>query len=279
MQPPTSPLGAAGTRCVALASDDAPAAAAWRAALAAEGLLLIDWPLAAAQAAPRAPDALLLHLAHGVTGQLGLLRDWAARWPALPIVVVCRALRDLDHVLALEMGADDVLDAGLDAAVAAARLRALWRRSERLVPGPAAPQELQVAGLVLRWRERCVLQAGRPVELTEGEFELLWRLALRAGQVVSRRDLLRELRGLVDAGPDRSIDSRVYRIRAKLGEPPRIRTIRNCGYLLAPLPEGASLPLTLDGSDGVAADPDRTPRKASPTMRMAASIASGSAPP
>ncbi|NRF68428.1 winged helix-turn-helix domain-containing protein [Aquincola sp. S2] len=235
-------------RCIGLASDDAAAAAAWRGALAAEGLRVCDWVLGdgGGPAAP-APDALVLHLVHGVARQLGPLRALAARQPAVPIVVACRALRDLDHVLALEMGADDVFDAALDAAVAAARLRALWRRGARLgvAAAPLAPpDELRVGRLVLRWRERCALQDERPLDLTEGEFELLWRLALRAGQVVTRRELLRELRGLVDSGPDRSIDSRVYRLRAKLGDrgdgAQRIRTIRNCGYLLAPLADGTA---------------------------------------
>lgn len=233
----------AGAPRVGLVCDDPEAARPWRQALAAEGLQLHDWPPPGRNGADT-PDALLMHLAGGVTAHLGPLRQLAEQHAGAPIVVVCRGLRDLDQVLALEMGADDVLDAGWHAAVAAARLRALWRRQARRAGPPAMPEHLQVAGLDLRWRERRVLQQGREVGLTEGEFELLWRLALRAGQVVARQDLLRELRGLVDAGPDRSIDSRVYRIRAKLGPAPggaqRIRTIRNGGYLLAPLPEASA---------------------------------------
>jgi DNA-binding response OmpR family regulator len=250
-----APGGAAPTtmpppaHSVALAGDDSTAAAAWRDALAGEGLRVRDWPLTGLQrpddTAIDQPDAVVLHLVHGVARQLGMLRELAAREPALPIVVACRGLRDLDHVLALEMGADDVFDAALDAAVAAARLRALWRRGARrgLVPpaGAASPDALRVGRLTLNRRERRALQDGGPLDLTEGEFELLWQLALRADQVVPRHDLLRELRGLVDGGPDRSIDSRVYRLRAKLGDGgprrdgalQRIRTIRNCGYLLA----------------------------------------------
>lgn len=253
---------------VALAGDDSTAAAAWRDALAGEGLRVRDWPLTglqrmddgsgrACEGSPRGmpdapagerPAAVVLHLVHGVAPQLGTLRALAASEPALPIVVACRGLRDLDHVLALEMGADDVFDASLDPAVAAARLRALWRRGVRqgvlATAAAAPPDELQVGRLTLNRRERRALQDGGPLDLTEGEFELLWHLARRAGQVVPRHELLRELRGLVDGGPDRSIDSRVYRLRAKLGDrgdggvrgdsaAQRIRTIRNCGYLLA----------------------------------------------
>lgn len=230
-------------RSLGLACDDVVAAQPWRQALAEEGLVLHDWPwLPASLPACERADALLLFLARGVTEHLGRLRDLTARRPELPIVVVCRGLRELDHVLALEMGADDVFDASLGAAVAAARLRALWRRSRTVADQVnAVPDSLHFGRLSLLRRERSVVRNGVRVDLTEGEFELLWRLAARAGEAVSRQSLLRELRGFCDDGQDRSIDSRVYRIRTKLddrnGAPQRIRTIRNFGYLFSPMPE------------------------------------------
>jgi DNA-binding response OmpR family regulator len=243
---PAAPAGVAlaPPRRIGLACDDATAAAPWRAGLVAEGLQVHDWP-PHRETPPAQPEVLVLHLAHGVASQLGALRTLALHEGAgRPIAVVCRGLRDLDHVLALEIGADDVFDAALDSTVAAARLRALWRRCAA-IGMPAAPDALHVGRLELRRRERCVLDGGAPVDLTEGEFELLWRLALRAGEVVTRGELLRELRGLSDAGPDRSIDSRVYRIRAKLaagGRAHAIRTVRNRGYLLAPALPDSSAP-------------------------------------
>ncbi|HSW08502.1 winged helix-turn-helix domain-containing protein [Aquabacterium sp.] len=229
-------------RSLGLACDDPVAALPWRQALADEGLTLHDWPWhAGTTPGSERADALVLFLARGVTEQLARLRELAARRPDLPIVVVCRGLRELDHVLALEMGADDVIDAALGAAVAAARLRALWRRTRAVDASPAAPDALHFGRLSLLRRERCVSRQGLAIDLTEGEFELLWRLAVQAGEAVSRQVLLRELRGFCDEGPDRSIDSRVYRIRTKLGDrhgaPQRIRTIRNFGYLFSPMPD------------------------------------------
>ena len=89
----------------------------------------------------------------------------------------------------------------------------------------------------LHWRERSACLAGQAVPLTEGEFEVLWLLASQAGAVVRRQDLLRRLRGLDDDPLDRSIDSRIYRIRAKLGggaAAARIRTVRHQGYVFSP---------------------------------------------
>jgi two-component system response regulator RstA len=73
------------------------------------------------------------------------------------------------------------------------------------------------------------------VPLTEGEFEVLWLLASHADTALSRRDILRQVRGIDESPLDRSIDSRVYRIRAKLGDAnrssQRIRTVRHRGYV------------------------------------------------
>jgi DNA-binding response OmpR family regulator len=154
--------------------------------------------------------------------------------------VLSRGLRDIDQVLALEMGADDVLDAATAPPVIAARLRALWRRATRVGAGDARPsplQDLRFGALQLLGRERRVQRGGRTVPLTEGEFEVLWLLATQAGQVVTRNEILKRVRGIDDQPLDRSVDCRVYRIRAKLGDDggQRIRTVRNRGYLFSPV--------------------------------------------
>jgi DNA-binding response OmpR family regulator len=221
---------AVGIRC-----DDPRAGLAWAQQLAAEGLQVqvhaID------DLATAAADALVVHVCACLAEQLGRLRSLRLQAPQTPLLVVVRELRDLDQVLALEMGADDVVDAALAAPVVAARLRALWRRgAPPRDPEPA--RELRFGALQLSLVQRQVRLAERVVPLTEGEFEVLWLLASRAGQPLSRRELLRSVRGLDDHPLDRSIDCRVYRIRAKLGDegdaPQRIRTVRNHGYVFCP---------------------------------------------
>lgn len=221
------------------AAEGAPAAQAWVRALAAEGLaaeLVEDDEPAQASASA----AFVLYAGAMLAPHLAHLRALHERRPQRPLLVVVRGLRDLDQVLALEMGADDVVDAALAAPVVAARLRALVRRAHAAgeTPQREPPAELRFGALHLKRLEREVRLADEPVPLTEGEFEVLWLLASHAGQALSRREILKHVRGLDDQPLDRSIDSRVYRIRAKLGDgrdgPARIRTVRHQGYAFSP---------------------------------------------
>jgi DNA-binding response OmpR family regulator len=245
----SGPLGMAADavqRQVLLWSDDPQAAAGWSSALGGEGLQLIDAardaPATAEVVGTASPtaDAIVLHVTRGLSDQLARLRETRRLSPWTPLIVACRPLRELDQVLALEMGADDVIDAGWSAPVVAARLRSLWRRAATPSLGPAgAADTLRFGALTIRLREREVSQAGQRVPLTEGEFEVLWLLASQAGVALSRRDILKRVRGIDDQPLDRSIDSRVYRIRAKLGDNDgtrqRIRTVRHRGYLFSPV--------------------------------------------
>ncbi len=220
-------------RCIQVVADDEDAAACWCESLRAEGLVRFS---GAADDGQRL--AVVMHITRRLPDRLGLLRQLRVRDGALPLIVVCQQLRDLDHVLALEMGADDVIDASASAAVVAARLRASARRQRTASVTQTGPEQLFFGALALHLRERRVCVHDIRIDLTEGEFEVLWLLASQAGRPVSRDELLRRLRGLPYQRIDRSIDCRIYRIRAKLGDADgptqRIRTVRNCGYLFSP---------------------------------------------
>lgn len=222
---------AAPSPILGVLADEPGSVASWCQALCAEGV--------AVHAAPTVPpqaQVLVLHCGPRIVQRLARLRELRAADSTRPLVVVCAGLRDMDQVLALEMGADEVLDERLAAPVVAARLRALWRRCTASAPGQ--PQRLAFGRLLLHLSERSVRLGDQRIDLTEAEFEVLWLLALHAGRAVSRDELLQRLRGLPYQRIDRSIDCRVYRLRAKLGDgrgaAQRIRTVRNCGYLFSP---------------------------------------------
>jgi two-component system response regulator RstA len=139
---------------------------------------------------------------------------------------------DVDHVAGLEMGADDYVTKPVDPRVLLARIHALLRR-------PGAPVELgraTVGALSLDRGRREARVGDAELVLTSAEFDLLWMLASRAGQVVSRSALYPTVLGQEYDGVDRGIDVHVSRIRRKLkdigldGDP--IKSVRGAGYQL-----------------------------------------------
>jgi two-component system response regulator RstA len=157
----------------------------------------------------------------------------------VPILMLTARDTDLDHVIGLEAGADDYVMKPVDPMVLLARVRALLRRVER---GNAAPGErkadMMLGALRISETSREVWLSGKPVALTTQEFELLSLLAHRAGELVSRDEVFRTMRGIDYDGLDRSIDGRVSKLRRKLGDdaaaPTRIKTVWGKGYLLVP---------------------------------------------
>jgi two-component system, OmpR family, response regulator RstA len=103
---------------------------------------------------------------------------------------------------------------------------------------PPAGAVVCAGGLRVNPATRCVSVDGCPVELTDAEFNLLLLFVRQPGRVLSRDDLSVQLRNLPFDGRDRSLDLRVARLRAKLGDDPVhprfIRTVRGEGYLLLP---------------------------------------------
>jgi DNA-binding response OmpR family regulator len=161
------------------------------------------------------------------------------RLSGVPILILTAKDTDLDHVIGLEAGADDYVMKPVDPMVLLARVRALLRRTERDRDGASERrQDVQLGALRISETSREVWLHGQPVPLTTQEFELLALLARRAGELVSRDEVFRAMRGIDYDGLDRSIDGRVSKLRRKLGDdaaaPTRIKTVWGKGYLLVP---------------------------------------------
>ena len=152
------------------------------------------------------------------------------------IVMLTARDEDIDQIVALELGADDYLVKPVPPRLLLARLRAMLRRAA--APRSAASDcRIDMGRFSIHSDTRAALLEGAPLELTSAEFDLLWLLASHAGTILSRDDLIGRLRGITYDGLDRSIDSRVSRLRRKLGDAPtapvRIRTVRGKGYLFS----------------------------------------------
>jgi DNA-binding response OmpR family regulator len=98
------------------------------------------------------------------------------------------------------------------------------------------PEPIVLGGMTIDAAAREAHLDGQRLDLTATEFELLRYLAARAGQVVSREQMCRELRGSEWDGLDRSIDIRITRLRRKLGDsgkhPEVIKSVRGEGYMM-----------------------------------------------
>jgi two-component system OmpR family response regulator/two-component system response regulator RstA len=165
---------------------------------------------------------------------------------------VCRAVRsqyrgvilmltardeDFDQILGLEMGADDYIAKPVQPRVLLARIKALLRRLPPRRGANGESDNMVFGQFKISQATRTASLSGHTIDLTTAEFDLLWLLASHAGNVLSRDDLLQELRGIGFDGLDRSIDARISRLRKKLNDDPenptRIKTVRGKGYLFS----------------------------------------------
>jgi two-component system OmpR family response regulator len=183
------------------------------------------------------PDLVILDVM--LTGQ-GWLRGLPRRSPQYRGVILMLTARDedFDQILGLEMGADDYIAKPVQPRVLLARIKALLRRlPTAAMARPAKPKRWFSASSKSARRRappRWQRNSHRP-----DHRRIRPALAARqhAGNVLSRDDLLQELRGIGFDGLDRSIDARISRLRKKLNDDPenptRIKTVRGKGYLFS----------------------------------------------
>ena len=187
-------------------------------------------------------DLVLLDIMLPGKDGMTLCRDLRARWEG-PIVLLTSLDSDMNHILSLEMGANDYILKTTPPAVLLARLRLHLRQHasiEREAPAPSLTphKAMRFGTLSIDPINRQVLLSGELIALSTADFDLLWELATHAGQIMDRDALLKNLRGVSYDGMDRSVDVAISRLRKKLQdnatEPYRIKTVRNKGYLFAP---------------------------------------------
>ncbi|MCM0149989.1 response regulator transcription factor [Photobacterium galatheae] len=142
---------------------------------------------------------------------------------------------DIDQVMGLELGADDYVIKQVQPRLLLSRVRALLRRMQRNT-GEERVESLVVGELHIDLHRRTVFFRNQSVDLTTAEFELLYLLAQQSGEVVSREEIMQQIRGYEYDGLDRSIDRRISRLRRSLDDDPAnpqlIKTIRGIGYQL-----------------------------------------------
>ncbi|MBU2664863.1 response regulator transcription factor [Actinoplanes bogorensis] len=157
----------------------------------------------------------------------------------MPVIVATARDDETEIVRVLDSGADDYVVKPFTAAQLESRIRAVLRRGTT----PQADPAITVGELVIDPGGRQVRLAGETVELTPREFDLLHHLATRAGQVVTKRELLTEVWQIPYGGADKTVDVHLSWLRRKLGEsataPRYLHTVRGVGVRLG-VPESGS---------------------------------------
>lgn len=221
---------------ILLLEDDSAIAATVAFSLEREGLLVERVMLVAdAQAALQRerPAAAVLDVALPDGNGLDLCRRWRAdadtRTATLPILLLTARGEEIDRVLGLEAGADDYLPKPFSPRELVARVRALLRRAAMPRP-PASAFELDEAGQRIRFH-------GTVLALTRREYGLLRELCLARGRILSRETLFDRVWGGLAESADRTVDTHIKTLRAKLREvrpaDDPIVTHRGLGYTLA----------------------------------------------
>ena len=212
---------------ILVVDDDPPLRRMLARTLRAEGYevsVAADGPAALVATERAAPDLIVLDVAMPAVDGLSVARRLRDRGLATPILMLTARDAVSDRVAGLEAGADDYLVKPFAVAELIARLRALTRR------GRGGEDRLAYADIVLDCGARTVSRAGRTLELTGRETDLLELLLRDPGRTVTRERAIDEIWG--GAAEANVVDRYVTRLRRKLGEPPLIRTLRGAGFVL-----------------------------------------------
>lgn len=156
-----------------------------------------------------------------------------------PLLFMTAKSSDFDQVLGLELGADDYIIKPVEPRVLLARINALFRRAgENNEQTQNSEEKLTFGQLYIDKNSRQVRLGADIIPLTSHEFDMLWKLASNASQLVDRETLYSELIGREYDGLDRSADVRISRLRKKLRDNPqnpyRIKTIWGKGFFFVP---------------------------------------------
>jgi two-component system alkaline phosphatase synthesis response regulator PhoP len=177
-----------------------------------------------------APDLVILDVMMPEMDGYEFIRHYRREYDR-PIILLTAKIDETDKVIGLELGADDYITKPFGMAELLARVRAVLRRAS---PTAAPPDILRASDVVLDRAHRKVHVAGRAVDLTPSEFELLAILIAAPGRVYARSELLERLQGETYAGVERTIDVHVRNLRSKLepdlARPRYVQTVFGVGY-------------------------------------------------
>lgn len=151
---------------------------------------------------------------------------------AIPVIMLTARGDVTDRIVGLELGADDYLPKPFEPRELVARMQTILRRSLNQYNNSAP---LRFSNLEIIPEKQQVILLGEEIDITTMEFQLLYLLAGRQGRIVTRDQIMENLKGIDWSVFDRSVDVAVSRLRQKLNDDPKspkyIKTIRGTGYM------------------------------------------------
>ncbi len=152
----------------------------------------------------------------------------------IPVILITARGEDFEKIMGLDIGADDYIVKPFSPSEVMARVRAVLRRMAKKPQEETAKNILTVSNLVINLDEYALSIGGQKMSMTKKEIETMWTLASNPNKVFTRDNLLDSLWGYDYFGDNRTVDSHIKRLRAKLDavEHPQwsIKTIWGVGY-------------------------------------------------
>jgi two-component system, OmpR family, alkaline phosphatase synthesis response regulator PhoP len=176
------------------------------------------------------PDFLILDL--NLPGMDGLEVCKAIRKTSnVPILMLTARVEETDRLIGLELGADDYVIKPFSPREVVLRVKTIFRRT---TAEPVLTDLIQVGNLTIDQTQHTVHLAGRTIDLTPTEFDILTTLAKQPRRVFSRMQIMEQAQGETFEGYERTIDAHIKNIRIKLEPNPKkpvyIQTVFGLGY-------------------------------------------------
>ena len=153
---------------------------------------------------------------------------------SVPVLMLTARGDDMDKILGLEYGADDYITKPFNILEVKARIKAIMRRTKKKAPEKESRRVVQKGEFHLDCESRRLNIAGREINLTAKEFDLLELMALNPNKVYSRDHLLNAVWGYDYPGDVRTVDVHIRRLREKIeqkpSEPKYVHTKWGVGY-------------------------------------------------
>lgn len=180
--------------------------------------------------------AILDIMMPGALDGLAVCKEMRRRSNTIGIIMLTAKTQEMDKVTGLMMGADDYVTKPFSPSELVARVDAVYRRVAQYsrAAEPNFSEELRSGAFVLNLRNRSFTKNGKPVELTQVEFQIMEYFISNAGKALKRSDILKHVWGSSYVGEEKIVDVNIRRLRMKIEDEPssphHIVTVWGIGY-------------------------------------------------